>query len=84
MFLFYFFIFIEKELIISNTLEKERSMSKFWKPGTEKPRFVEDEEGGVLFYSAAASSSSSGCLIIFFFSFSSPFPSFVVLLFNCA
>ncbi|GMY37679.1 putative pre-mrna-splicing factor atp-dependent rna helicase deah9 [Fagus crenata] len=34
-------------------------MSQFWKPGTEKPRIVDDEEGGVLFFSAAASSSSS-------------------------
>ncbi|KAL6562088.1 ATP-dependent RNA helicase [Orobanche gracilis] len=33
-------------------------MSKFWKPGTEKPRLVEDEEGGVLFLSASATSSS--------------------------
>ncbi|KAB1221980.1 putative ATP-dependent RNA helicase DHX35 [Morella rubra] len=34
-------------------------MSQFWKPGTEKPRLVEDEEGGVLFLSASASASSS-------------------------
>ncbi|KAM4100842.1 hypothetical protein ACJW30_05G098700 [Castanea mollissima] len=34
-------------------------MSHFWKPGTEKPRIVDDEEGGVLFLSTAASSSSS-------------------------
>uniref|UniRef100_A0A7N2LQJ9 RNA helicase n=1 Tax=Quercus lobata TaxID=97700 RepID=A0A7N2LQJ9_QUELO len=34
-------------------------MSHFWKPGTEKPRMVDDEEGGVLFLSTAASSSSS-------------------------
>lgn len=34
-------------------------MSQFWKPGTEKPRLVDDEEGGVLFLSASASSSSS-------------------------
>lgn len=33
-------------------------MSRFWKPGTEKPRIVDDEEGGVLFYTASASSSS--------------------------
>ncbi|XP_047969918.1 probable pre-mRNA-splicing factor ATP-dependent RNA helicase DEAH9 [Salvia hispanica] len=33
-------------------------MSKFWKPGTEKPRFVEDDEGGVLFFTSASSSSS--------------------------
>ncbi|KAI4312226.1 hypothetical protein MLD38_037063 [Melastoma candidum] len=32
-------------------------MSQFWKPGTEKPRLVDDEEGGVLFLT---SSSSSG------------------------
>ncbi|GFQ05352.1 probable ATP-dependent RNA helicase dhx35 [Phtheirospermum japonicum] len=35
-------------------------MSRFWKPGTEKPRLVEDEEGGVLFLAASQSSSSSG------------------------
>ncbi|XP_062161567.1 probable pre-mRNA-splicing factor ATP-dependent RNA helicase DEAH9 isoform X3 [Alnus glutinosa] len=34
-------------------------MSQFWKPGTEKPRIVDDEEGGILFLSASASSSSS-------------------------
>ena len=34
-------------------------MSHFWKPGTEKPRIVDDEEGGVLFLSTAAYSSSS-------------------------
>ncbi|KAL2931771.1 putative pre-mRNA-splicing factor ATP-dependent RNA helicase DEAH9 [Bienertia sinuspersici] len=35
-------------------------MAKFWKPGTEKPRLVEDEDGGVLFlYSSSSSSSSS-------------------------
>ncbi|XP_034697917.1 probable pre-mRNA-splicing factor ATP-dependent RNA helicase DEAH9 isoform X1 [Vitis riparia] len=33
-------------------------MSQFWKPGSEKPRLLDDEEGGVLFYSASASSSS--------------------------
>ncbi|KAI3456192.1 hypothetical protein Pfo_012855 [Paulownia fortunei] len=33
-------------------------MSRFWKPGTEKPRLVDDEEGGVLFYSTSLSSSS--------------------------
>ncbi|EYU28048.1 hypothetical protein ABFS82_13G100000 [Erythranthe guttata] len=35
-------------------------MSRFWKPGTEKPRIVEDEEGGILFYSASPSSSGQG------------------------
>ncbi|KAI7749232.1 hypothetical protein M8C21_030876, partial [Ambrosia artemisiifolia] len=34
-------------------------MAQFWKPGTEKPRLLDDEEGGVLFYSASPSSSSS-------------------------
>lgn len=34
-------------------------MSQFWKPGTERPRLVDDEEGGVLLY-ATSSSSSSG------------------------
>ncbi|KAL5576630.1 hypothetical protein UlMin_018329, partial [Ulmus minor] len=33
-------------------------MSQFWKPGTEKPRLLEDEEGGVLFVAASASTSS--------------------------
>ncbi|EOY28094.1 ATP-dependent RNA helicase DDX35 isoform 7, partial [Theobroma cacao] len=31
-----------------------------WKPGTEKPRLLDDEEGGVLFLSSSFSSSSSG------------------------
>ncbi|CAA0817835.1 RNA helicase family protein [Striga hermonthica] len=35
-------------------------MSRFWKPGTEKPQLVEDEEGGVLFFSASPSSSGYG------------------------
>ncbi|MED6145590.1 ATPdependent RNA helicase [Stylosanthes scabra] len=35
-------------------------MAQFWKPGTEKPRLVDDEEGGVLFFSGGFSSSSSG------------------------
>ncbi|XP_051124983.1 probable pre-mRNA-splicing factor ATP-dependent RNA helicase DEAH9 [Andrographis paniculata] len=34
-------------------------MSRFWKPGAEKPRIEDDEEGGVLFY-ASSSSASSG------------------------
>ncbi|XP_027158941.1 probable pre-mRNA-splicing factor ATP-dependent RNA helicase DEAH9 isoform X3 [Coffea eugenioides] len=34
-------------------------MSQFWKPGTERPRLIDDEEGGVLFYSTSALSSSS-------------------------
>ncbi|XP_021766037.1 probable pre-mRNA-splicing factor ATP-dependent RNA helicase DEAH9 [Chenopodium quinoa] len=34
-------------------------MAKFWKPGTEKPRLVEDEDGGVLFFYSSSSSSSS-------------------------
>ncbi|CAK9148192.1 unnamed protein product [Ilex paraguariensis] len=33
-------------------------MAQFWKPGTERPRILDDEEGGVLFYSASPSSSS--------------------------
>ncbi|XP_031287448.1 probable pre-mRNA-splicing factor ATP-dependent RNA helicase DEAH9 isoform X1 [Pistacia vera] len=35
-------------------------MAQFWKPGTEKPRLLDDEEGGVLFLSSSLSSSSSG------------------------
>ncbi|KAK6264659.1 hypothetical protein SCA6_020093 [Theobroma cacao] len=35
-------------------------MAQFWKPGTEKPRLLDDEEGGVLFLSSSFSSSSSG------------------------
>ncbi|GMN43620.1 hypothetical protein TIFTF001_012828 [Ficus carica] len=35
-------------------------MSQFWKPGTEKPRLLDDEEGGLLFFSSLPSSSSSG------------------------
>ncbi|KAL5772296.1 hypothetical protein ACOSQ2_012220 [Xanthoceras sorbifolium] len=34
--------------------------SQFWKPGTEKPRLLEDEEGGVVFFSPSLASSSSG------------------------
>ncbi|XP_042502453.1 probable pre-mRNA-splicing factor ATP-dependent RNA helicase DEAH9 isoform X3 [Macadamia integrifolia] len=34
-------------------------MTQFWKPGSERPRLIDDEEGGVLFY-ASASSTSSG------------------------
>ncbi|PON57405.1 RNA helicase, ATP-dependent DEAH box [Trema orientale] len=33
-------------------------MSQFWKPGTEKPRLLDDEEGGVLFFGASPSTSS--------------------------
>ncbi|XP_062095853.1 probable pre-mRNA-splicing factor ATP-dependent RNA helicase DEAH9 [Humulus lupulus] len=33
-------------------------MSQFWKPGTERPRLLDDEEGGVLFFGASPSSSS--------------------------
>lgn len=33
------------------------TMSQFWKPGTEKPRLLDDEEGGVLFLAASPSSS---------------------------
>ncbi|XP_050224763.1 probable pre-mRNA-splicing factor ATP-dependent RNA helicase DEAH9 isoform X1 [Mercurialis annua] len=35
-------------------------MAQFWKPGTEKPRLLEDEEGGVVLLSSSLSSSSSG------------------------
>ncbi|KAH1048512.1 hypothetical protein J1N35_039296 [Gossypium stocksii] len=35
-------------------------MAQFWKPGTEKPRLLEDEDGGVIFFSSSYSSSSSG------------------------
>ncbi|XVE88150.1 hypothetical protein DITRI_Ditri19aG0045000 [Diplodiscus trichospermus] len=35
-------------------------MAQFWKPGIEKPRLLDDEEGGVLFLSSSLSSSSSG------------------------
>ncbi|PIA30573.1 hypothetical protein AQUCO_05500107v1 [Aquilegia coerulea] len=34
-------------------------MTQFWKPGSEKPRLVDDEEGGILFFSTPTSSSSS-------------------------
>lgn len=33
-------------------------MSQFWKPGAERPRLLDDEEGGFLFYSASPISSS--------------------------
>ncbi|PWA79926.1 RNA helicase family protein [Artemisia annua] len=32
---------------------------QFWKPGSAKPRLIDDEDGGVLFYSTTPSSSSS-------------------------
>ncbi|KAJ9136077.1 hypothetical protein P3X46_033189 [Hevea brasiliensis] len=35
-------------------------MSQFWKPGAEKPRILDDEEGGVLFLASSISSTSSG------------------------
>ncbi|KDO77782.1 hypothetical protein CISIN_1g005436mg [Citrus sinensis] len=34
-------------------------MSQFWKPGAEKPRLLDDEEGGVVFLSSSLSSASS-------------------------
>ncbi|XP_043687496.1 probable pre-mRNA-splicing factor ATP-dependent RNA helicase DEAH9 [Telopea speciosissima] len=34
-------------------------MAQFWKPGSDRPRLIDDEEGGVLFY-ATSSSTSSG------------------------
>ena len=40
------------------------AMSRFWKPGSEKPStlLVDDEEGGVIFLpSSTSSASSSGC-----------------------
>ncbi|KAK4786842.1 hypothetical protein SAY86_010675 [Trapa natans] len=39
-------------------------MSQFWKPGAEKPRILDDEEGGVLFLSSSASSSGYGYVSI--------------------
>ncbi|KAL7211685.1 hypothetical protein ACSBR2_014524 [Camellia fascicularis] len=33
-------------------------MAQFWKPGTERPPLLDDEEGGILLYSASRSSSS--------------------------
>ncbi|CAH9114224.1 unnamed protein product [Cuscuta epithymum] len=33
-------------------------MAHFWKPGTERPRLVDDEDGGVLLYSSSPSFSS--------------------------
>ena len=48
-----------------------------WKPGTEKPRLLDDEEGGVLFFGASPStssgyhSSSLFYLFIYLFNFSS-------------
>lgn len=32
---------------------------QFWKPGSEKPRILEDEEGGVVFFGPSLSSASS-------------------------
>ncbi|RWR89645.1 putative pre-mRNA-splicing factor ATP-dependent RNA helicase DEAH9 isoform X2 [Cinnamomum micranthum f. kanehirae] len=39
---------------------KREAMAQFWKPGSEKPRLLDDEEGGVLFYSSSPSSSGFG------------------------
>ncbi|XP_059670344.1 probable pre-mRNA-splicing factor ATP-dependent RNA helicase DEAH9 isoform X3 [Cornus florida] len=33
-------------------------MPQFWKPGSERPRLLDDEEGGVLSYTTSSSSSS--------------------------
>ncbi|XAR59210.1 RNA helicase [Bertholletia excelsa] len=33
-------------------------MAQFWKPGTERPPLLDDEEGGIFLYSASRSSSS--------------------------
>lgn len=48
-----------KTLLCLSLLEarKREAMAQFWKPGTEKPRLLDDEEGGVLFYSSSPSSS---------------------------
>lgn len=32
---------------------KREAMAQFWKPGSEKPRLLDDEEGGVIFYSSS-------------------------------
>lgn len=53
-------------------------MTQFWKPGTEKPRLLEDEDGGVIFLSSSYSSSSSGCVFFHYFLFN--FCSLIVLL----
>ncbi|KAK9092798.1 hypothetical protein Syun_027709 [Stephania yunnanensis] len=34
------------------------SSTQFWKPGSEKPRMIDDEEGGVLFFLQPSNSSS--------------------------
>lgn len=47
-------------IAISTELRVGRGMAQFWKPGTDKPRLLDDEEGGVLFFSSSLSSSSSG------------------------
>ncbi|KAK9089038.1 hypothetical protein Scep_028120 [Stephania cephalantha] len=38
--------------------ESKMSSTQFWKPGSEKPRMIDDEEGGVLFFLQPSNSSS--------------------------
>ncbi|KAH7856408.1 hypothetical protein Vadar_000979 [Vaccinium darrowii] len=39
-------------------------MAQFWKPGTERPPLLDDEDGGILLYSASSSSSGYGYVSI--------------------
>ncbi|KAL6992439.1 ATP-dependent RNA helicase [Sarracenia purpurea var. burkii] len=39
-------------------------MAQFWKPGTERPPLLDDEESGILLYSASSSSSGYGYVSI--------------------
>lgn len=39
-------------------------MAQFWKPGTERPPLLDDDEGGILLYSASSSSSGYGYVSI--------------------
>ncbi|XP_057472095.1 probable pre-mRNA-splicing factor ATP-dependent RNA helicase DEAH9 isoform X1 [Actinidia eriantha] len=39
-------------------------MAQFWKPGTERPPLLDDEEGGILLYSASSASSGYGFVSI--------------------
>ncbi|GAB2298615.1 ATPdependent RNA helicase [Dionaea muscipula] len=50
---------IEGESKGNSDASSSSSMAKFWKPGTERPRLVDDDEGGVIFHYSASSSSSS-------------------------
>lgn len=40
-------------------------MSQFWRPGAEKPRLLDDEEGGVVFFANSSGYSFSSSSLFF-------------------